>query len=513
MTFTPNTNNKISELNSTSTPLGISGEYIGTGEDVSRYSSINLTLTSNSDSSALGIRFEFSYDNINWNFTDSFTYLSEIPILNKVIQIKNKYFRLRYTNGAIAQTFFRLQCQLTINNDKNVVAYIQPDLIDSFGRLRVSEPYSILSYSNIIGKQPLLIYENITGSATSVHDTNASLITMATTGTGSVIRRSRQRGIYQPGKSLTVNLTGVLNDNNNVSTVTTKIGYYDDNSGYYYQYNNGVISLVERSSVSGSLVETIINQSNWNINKLNGDVDSQYILNPSKALIFWFSFEWLGVGIVNTGVVIGGKIITTHQFRHSNLLTTPYIQTASLPPTYEILSTGGSGGMKQICFDVTSEGGYLPYGNVFSSNMGTSSKNTGSSVPLIAIKLNSTSITQINILDIQGISITSTSSVFEIWKFTDIVSSTVLTGESFVSPNANSQALVDISSTALDTTNGVLLNSSYASVQTNTSSLSNKKNTTLSVSAGISDLIVLNAVQIGGGSDDYVGSITWEEVI
>ena len=91
MTFTPNTNNKISELNSTSTLLGSSGVFIGTAEDVSRYSSINLTITSNSNSSSLGAQIEFSTNNINWNVTDTFTYVSEIPILNKVIQIKNKY--------------------------------------------------------------------------------------------------------------------------------------------------------------------------------------------------------------------------------------------------------------------------------------------------------------------------------------------------------------------------------------------------------------------------------------
>lgn len=512
MTFTPNTNNKVSVLNSSSTPLGASNVYIGTSEDVSRYSSINLTITASHNSDALGIQFEFSYDNVNWNVTDSFTYVSEIAIFNKTVQIKNKYFRIRYTNGTDVQSFFRLQCLLTINNDKTVVANIQSDLIDLFGRLRVSTPFSIISYSNIIGKQPLLIYENITGSATSVHNENESSVTMSTTGTGSVIRRSRLRGIYQPGKSLLVFLTGVLNSGSNASTVTTKIGYYDNNNGYYFKYNNGIVSIVERSSVSGSLVESTINQSNWNVSKLNG-IDTQYILNPSKALIFWFAFEWLGVGIVNVGVVIGGKIITTHSFRHSNLLTTAYIQTASLPPTYEIISTLGSGSMKQICFEVSSEGGFSQYGNVFSANMGETSKNTGTSVPLIAIKLSPTSIVQINILEMQGISITSVSSLFEIWKFSDVESSSVLTGASFVSPNSNSQALIDTSSTAIVTTNGVLLTSIYASESTNSFTASNKKNASITVSAGISDLIVLMVTQIGGSTDDFIGSVTWEEIV
>ena len=43
---------------------------------------------------------------------------------------------------------------------------------------------------------------------------------------------------------------------------------------------------------------------------------------------------------------------------------------AQLPIRYEISSTSGSGSMKQICATAISEGGYSPYGKIFSASNG-----------------------------------------------------------------------------------------------------------------------------------------------
>lgn len=49
------------------------------------------------------------------------------------------------------------------------------------------------------------------GGATSVHDANSSSVLMSVTSNGDrVVRQSRKKTIYQPGKSLSIVLTGVL---------------------------------------------------------------------------------------------------------------------------------------------------------------------------------------------------------------------------------------------------------------------------------------------------------------
>ena len=87
-------------------------------------------------------------------------------------------------------------------------------LIDGFNRVRTSSPYTLVSQNLIRGKSPQTIHETITGAGVSTYDENQSCVIMRVNGAGSVLRRSRLRSIYQPGKSLMIYMTGVLNYTN-----------------------------------------------------------------------------------------------------------------------------------------------------------------------------------------------------------------------------------------------------------------------------------------------------------
>jgi hypothetical protein len=184
------------------------------------------------------------------------------------------------------------------------------------------------------------------------------------------IRQSRRYCVYQPGKSLLIQITGVLNANSNPSYATSRIGYYDDQNGYFFQYSNaGTLSLVERSQVTGVVTENTVNQANWNINPLLVNSATSYVLDPSKAQIFIFDFQWLGVGRVRCGVVHNGIITYVHEFLHDNVTTQTYTTNMNLPIRYELSTSAiGSGTaiLRQICGTAISEGGYNPVGQVYS---------------------------------------------------------------------------------------------------------------------------------------------------
>jgi hypothetical protein len=514
MTFTPTTNNKISTVNSTTTTLGVDGVYVGTSEVVSKYNSISITVKSNVDSASLGLSFEFSADDTTWDIINSFTYLSENPFITKSAVVKGKYFRVRYVNGGTGQTSFSLQTKFIVGAGGNVrdekKEERQDFLIDSFNRLRTSKPRTLLANSSILGKDLYSVYENLTGSGTSTHNANSALIEMSVSGTGTVIRRSRRRGIYQPGKSLLVYMTGVLNaGGSNASGVTSKIGYYDDENGYYFQYNNGVVSVIERSSVTGSLVETNVAQSAWNVNSVDGK-NGTILFDASKAQIFWFSFEWLGVGEVLCGIFVDNQPITLHKFRHSNILDTPYITMASLPPTYELIGTSGNGTMYAICFTVISEGGYNPVGRGFSANKGTSTENVNTIEPVLSIRLKSGQ--KINAI-VNGVSVMSTSGanfLVELWRFVD--NTGALNNPSWISANSESGVEYDENSNNLNTTGGLLLYSAYSSNNIDGIQINEVPNGVLSISNGISDLFVI-AITTVGGNENYSVSINWREFI
>jgi len=166
----------------------------------------------------------------------------------------------------------------------NLVNYSQSSY-DAFSRIRVSSPHTLFQISHNNGKQNTLMCEKLLNGGTSTYLSNelAVDLTVSTTDNSEVIQQSREYITYQSGKSLLILLTGVLNSNSNGNDCLTRIGYFDDDNGIYFQYVNRTFSVVKRSKVSGSVFNTIVNQSDWNIDSLDGSGISGMIINPSKA--------------------------------------------------------------------------------------------------------------------------------------------------------------------------------------------------------------------------------------
>lgn len=231
--------------------------------------------------------------------------------------------------------------------------------LDAFGRLRVSNPTTIFDSQLQYDKQPLLWLEKTSGSASSTHLPNESAVDMdvTTSASDSIVRQTREYMRYQPGKSQFILCTGVMG----AATVNTNklIGYGDDENGLFFGQDGGGMYVMQRSYVSGSAVDTIVRQADWNTDKMDGTGASGITLDPIKANIFSIDLEWLGVGRVRMGFNINGVTYTAHQFLNANANATTYMTTANLPVRYEITNTGAATAntLKMICSQVTSEGG------------------------------------------------------------------------------------------------------------------------------------------------------------
>ncbi len=251
----------------------------------------------------------------------------------------------------------------TVDNSLSVAVAQQLDdgSIDAFGRARVSQPTSLFDCKLIDDTQPLHWSEGeISGGGTgSVYTLNQSSVTMNVTANTVGVRRRQtfRRFNYQPGKSHLILMTFVMGDTGN--NITKRVGYFDDNNGLFLQSKDGVVSVVERSITTGSVVDQTINQANWNLDKLDGTGPSGVTLDISKAQIIQIDFEWLGTGRVRWGLIINGMVVYIHAENHSNRLTTVYMRTPNLPLRYEIIN-GGSGEASEIvclCSSVMAEGG------------------------------------------------------------------------------------------------------------------------------------------------------------
>ncbi|HYM22025.1 MAG TPA: DUF6385 domain-containing protein [Vicinamibacterales bacterium] len=98
----------ISGNNSSVTALAGSGVFTGVSEDVSGYQAITVTVFANQVSAAGGLSLQYSPDNVNWDTSHTYTVAASVP-RTVVESVYARYFRVVYTNGATAQTAFRLQ--------------------------------------------------------------------------------------------------------------------------------------------------------------------------------------------------------------------------------------------------------------------------------------------------------------------------------------------------------------------------------------------------------------------
>ena len=312
--------------------------------------------------------------------------------------------------------------------------------VDAFGRLRTSQPFTLFDSSHRYRDNQLWSSSN-TANTTIVFSENEGLINLNvdTTANSEIIRETTKVFSYQPGKSLVIFTTFVFEPAK--TNLRQRVGYYGANNGMYLEQTNSTISFVERSIVTGTVTETRVAQTDWNVDKLDGNGPSGKILDLSKAQILWMDVEWLGLGTVRIGFVIDGELIICHKFNHANLITSTYITTASLPLRYEIKNTGvtaSNSTLKQICSSVISEGGYQlnglqqAVGNVVGTP--TDLTSAGTYYNLISIRLKATHLDAIVILSAISILGITNNAIYN-WQ---VRASATTTGGTWVSAGTNS---------------------------------------------------------------------------
>jgi len=325
------------------------------------------------------------------------------------------------------------------------ISYSNSPNIDAFGRLRVSNPFTLFDSSHRFSDNALWSTGTATGGTATFNSSQGLVDLAVTTASGSeVVRETTKVFSYQPGKSLLVLNTFVMSPAK--TNLRQRVGYYGAANGYYLELNNSAISFVERSSVTGALVNTPVAQASWNVDPMDGSGPSGITLDLTKAQILFMDLEWLGVGTVRIGFIINGNFYVCHKFHHANLITSTYITTASLPLRYEITNTGvtsGASTLKQICSSVLSEGGYELNGLQQAIGIPINTPRTlgtaGVFYPVVSLRLKSTRLDGIIILTALSIMPITTGNYN--WQ---VIATGTTTGGTWVSAGTNSSVEYNI---------------------------------------------------------------------
>jgi len=390
---------------------------------------------------------------------------------------------------------------------------------DLFGRLKISEPFTIFESQHRY-KDSGDFSDETSGTATVSHLTNEStaLLSIGTASGDKITRESRKVFPYQPGKSLQIMQTFVMSPPK--TGLRQRVGYFSRQNGVYLEQDGSTAYIVLRSYVTGSVVNTRVAQSNWNVDRLDGTGPTNLSLDLTKAQILVTEYEWLGVGSVRVGFMMDGVFVTAHQFNHSNLISNVYMTTASLPIRYEIentASTASVSSMKQICVTVLSNGGYQRNTESWSASRSTSVNVSSSYYPVLAIRMASGRTDSVIVL--AGISILPTSQGD--YEYALVRNPSSITGGSWNS-HTDSGGNVEYNSSATAMSGGATVFQGFMSSSNQSSGNVNLGNSDVArfdlqlgrtnSDSPTSDVAVL-AVRSLGGSQGCMGSLSWFDLL
>ena len=377
---------------------------------------------------------------------------------------------------------------------------------DAFGRLRVSEPYTLFDSRTRYYDHNDFSSSTSTGGLV-VYDPNGSTFQLfvSTLNGSSVIRETKKVFPYQPGKSLLILCTFAMNTPK--TGLRQRVGYFTTNNGIYFENDGSYNYLVIRSYSSGTLTENRVRQDNWDNPFLSLSVDN--------TQIFWTDIEWLGVGSVRCGFVVNGQYVLCHTFNHANISgnTSTYMTTAILPVRYEITNTAvttSTSMLRQICSSVISEGGYNAFSTSETAGTGITPfrlVTAGTYYPLVSIRLASSRLDSI-VLPRQ-VDILSPTVNYYRWQ---LLQNATLTGATWTGTSYSGTVEYDTEARVNAVTGGIELASGYIASRElsvlGADFFSFQLGRTLQ---GQSDVITL-AISATSNNADVLAQIGWQEV-
>jgi hypothetical protein len=406
--------------NSTLNTLTALTSFNGIKTNVVGYESLTLYITANVNSVSSGIVIYFS-DTQNGTYTSCYTdtYYTKTRYV-KTFSIIKPWYYISYTTLTSQSTFNLSSYLMNVQNNQNNVTSFNTILLDTYSRLKVVEPKTLLDIklgsnsSNNINSNLEVIYNSTVGTATIGIPVNSTALLQVVTTGDNAISQSRKYSRYQPNRSMNIELSGILNNGGNAATVISCMGYYDTGisggsvnttggNGLFFCYNfnsvSGVAVNMRNTTSLGVMTNTTVSQNNWD-DKMDGTGTSGITIDFTKLQVFIITFSWLGSGVVKFGFNVLGTIYYCYTFPNYNTLSYPWCTNPSLPVRYEILSLTGSGSLLQCCASIISWGGYDPIGRPFSAYTGIDGAgptlvtvNSGANeVPLLAISGNGSNI-------------------------------------------------------------------------------------------------------------------------
>lgn len=294
--------------------------------------------------------------------------------------------------------------------------------------------------------------EEITGTASAVHDQYQAMVLLQVGGTaGDEIKRQTKRvQRYLPGRQSEMSI--VYRWFPLQPGVRRRVGIFDEQNGAYFEEgSDNTFYCVIRRNTSEGIVETRVARDDWSDDKLDGTGQSGITLNPNAIQQLVIEYEWYGAGQVEFKLVIDNNSYPLHKFNHANRIETTWSGNAALPIRVELTNiTGESAGPHYFwqgshSFQSESTTTLLGRQKAISSPLtGYTLSTANTFYPAVAIRLKTTALNSVVVPDFYaGATLDNTNIFIRVLENADI------TGGTWVSYDSESAVEYNLTGTAV----------------------------------------------------------------
>ena len=203
----------------------------------------------------------------------------------------------------------------------------QPELA-AYGQLRIANSKVLANYVFDVDAMPSQFANSLLGSGTAVWDSGKKWIRLGLEGNlgGGAINdlATNTSHLYHPltyGSGIFV-IMGTMIPDAGKATCVRNWGPFDATDGFMFRLTGSGLSVVHRRTFDGVQTETVIPQSNWNGDRLDGAGGngnrSGVTLDVTAANQYFYDYQNLGGGSIRWGIIINGERIICHEMDMSN---------------------------------------------------------------------------------------------------------------------------------------------------------------------------------------------------
>ena len=203
----------------------------------------------------------------------------------------------------------------------------------------------------------------IVASASIVGNQTTRALELSTNGTIAGLKAKQSTHFYTPlSRGTNTEFQFAFATTEDTPAVTRRFGVYNEEQGFYWEIlesngtntdfdtsggldtgGNTVICVAHRTNSSGSTVNTVVEQSDFNVNSLNGTDNQAFTIDITRINNYFISVPNDGVGVAEFGVFNDkGEKIVAHRFVFSNNENFPRNQNpiSALPFNAEVINNG-----------------------------------------------------------------------------------------------------------------------------------------------------------------------------